>query len=86
MTVLLNNGGQDATHQFDDIGHSEKALRMMKDFYIGDYVYDPSQGKKEEFDYPKQQSDPEYSLGVRVALALATILVMISLFVYLDST
>jgi cytochrome b involved in lipid metabolism len=86
MTVLLNNGGQDATQQFEDIGHSKKALKMMQDFYIGDYVFNDKTGKKETFEYPKQQIEPEYSLGVRVALALGTILVMISLFIYLDRT
>ncbi len=59
---------------------------MMEDFYIGDYVFDDKYGKKETFDYPKQQIEPEYSLGVRVALALGTILVMIGLFIYLDRT
>ena len=58
----------------------------MQDFYIGDYVFDDKSGKKETFDYPKQQIEPEYSLGVRVVLALGTILVMISLFIYLDRT
>lgn len=58
----------------------------MQDFYIGDYVFDDKSGMKETFDYPKQQIEPEYSLGVRVALALGTILVMISLFLYLDRT
>ena len=36
--ILLQNAGQDATTQFEDIGHSEKADEYMKDLYIGDFV------------------------------------------------
>lgn len=35
--ILLQNAGQDATTQFEDISHSEKADEYMKDLYIGDF-------------------------------------------------
>ena len=36
--ILLQNAGQDATTQFEDISHSEKADEYMKDLHIGDFV------------------------------------------------
>ena len=35
--ILLQNAGQDATTQFEDISHSSKADEYMKDLYIGDF-------------------------------------------------
>ena len=35
--ILLQNSGQDATTQFEDIGHSEKADEYLKELYIGDF-------------------------------------------------
>ena len=37
--ILLQNAGQDATTQFEDIGHSPKAFELMKDMQIG--IYQP---------------------------------------------
>jgi cytochrome b5 len=34
--VLMDNAGQDATSAFDDVGHSEEAQEMMRQYYIGD--------------------------------------------------
>ena len=83
--ILQNNAGQDATTQFEDIGHTEKAFKLMEDLYIGQYKPNlDSNSPKEEF-YPKQRYEPEYSLPVRIALAASTFLVMILLFLYLDS-
>ena len=39
MITLLNNAGQDATTQFEDIGH-KNADKYMPDLLIGEYVYD----------------------------------------------
>ena len=38
--ILLQNAGQDATTQFEDIAHSPKSDEYMKDLYIGDFVPD----------------------------------------------
>lgn len=34
--VLLQNGGQDATDEFEDNGHSQDARELMADFKIGE--------------------------------------------------
>ncbi|SCU81639.1 LAFA_0C06304g1_1 [Lachancea sp. 'fantastica'] len=34
--VLLDLGGQDATGPFADIGHSDDAVKMLADLYVGD--------------------------------------------------
>ncbi|KAJ1643810.1 hypothetical protein J3B02_006181 [Coemansia erecta] len=34
--VILENAGIDATEAFEDIGHSEDARSMLKDYFIGD--------------------------------------------------
>ena len=36
--ILLQNAGQDATTQFEDIGHSEKADEYLKELFVGDFV------------------------------------------------
>ena len=35
--ILLQNAGQDATTQFEDIGHSDKAYEHMKELFVGDF-------------------------------------------------
>ena len=34
--VLVDLGGQDATGPFADIGHSDDAVKMLADLYVGD--------------------------------------------------
>ena len=34
--VLLEQAGGDATEAFEDVGHSEDAKKLMKDFFVGD--------------------------------------------------
>jgi len=51
----------------------------MKDLYIGDYEYDDGQSKKGD-KYPKQISDPEFSLGARIGLALVFLATALALF------
>nr|ANQ46487.1 cytochrome b5 [Santalum album] len=34
--VLLSATGKDATNDFEDVGHSDNAREMMKEFYIGE--------------------------------------------------
>ncbi|CAB4025555.1 cytochrome b5 type B [Paramuricea clavata] len=36
---LFDKAGEDATEAFDNIGHSEEAKHLMKEYYIGD-IYD----------------------------------------------
>ncbi|KAJ1677624.1 hypothetical protein EV182_005783 [Spiromyces aspiralis] len=35
--VLLEHAGIDATESFKDIGHSDDAVELLKDFYVGDF-------------------------------------------------
>lgn len=34
--MLISLLGRDATQDFDDVGHSEEASKMMEEYYIGD--------------------------------------------------
>lgn len=36
--VLLDVAGRDATSEFEDVGHSDEAINMMKDYLIGELV------------------------------------------------
>jgi len=36
--VLKDVAGKDATQEFEDVGHSQDAQKMMNDYYIGDIV------------------------------------------------
>ncbi|OZJ06836.1 hypothetical protein BZG36_00188 [Bifiguratus adelaidae] len=40
--VLLDEGGKDATAAFEDVGHSEEARTLLKDFYVADLRVDPA--------------------------------------------
>ncbi len=35
--VVLNASGKDATSEYDDVGHSNTANKMMKEYFIGEY-------------------------------------------------
>ncbi|KAF3070068.1 Cytochrome b5 [Trichoderma lentiforme] len=37
--ILTDVGGRDATEEYDDAGHSEKADRLLKALYIGEVDY-----------------------------------------------
>ncbi len=54
----------------------------MPDLYIGDYVYDEGLAKK--YDYPKQVTEPEFSLATRLALVLVFVVTIVSLFLFID--
>ena len=56
--ILVQNAGQDATTQFEDINHSKKAYNMMKDFYIGDF-YNPEDEKESWESYIKRKQREE---------------------------
>jgi cytochrome b involved in lipid metabolism len=40
--LILDGAGKDATELFEEIGHSDKARTILKQFYIGDLVKDSS--------------------------------------------
>ena len=39
--VLIEQGGQDATESFEDVGHSEEARRMLKRYLVGPLQGEP---------------------------------------------
>ncbi|OLY81277.1 Cytochrome b5 [Smittium mucronatum] len=68
--VLLENAGLDATMNFDDIGHSDDARTLLKNFYIGDLSGAPPT-KSTESHTLKQDNNPSMAQGVAVfAVAL----------------
>ncbi|KAJ2874340.1 hypothetical protein GGH93_002468 [Coemansia aciculifera] len=42
--VILEHAGIDATEAFEDIGHSDDARDLLKDYFIGDLEVDGSWG------------------------------------------
>ncbi|PON63745.1 Nitrate reductase NADH dependent [Parasponia andersonii] len=55
--VLLSATGKDATDDFEDVGHSDSARDMMKDYYIGE-IDTSTIPKKATYTPPKQ---PHYN-------------------------
>jgi cytochrome b involved in lipid metabolism len=45
--VLLEQGGKDATENFEDVGHSTDARTIMKDYLIGELIDEDKTGSKE---------------------------------------
>ncbi|KZC10760.1 Cytochrome b5 [Dufourea novaeangliae] len=40
--------GQDATIPFDDFGHSSEAIRMLKDYLIGELIQEDKRGNRKK--------------------------------------
>ena len=55
---MIQNAGQDATTQFEDINHSKKANEYMKQFYIGDF-FNPEDEKESWEEYIKRKDREE---------------------------
>ncbi|EXC16929.1 putative cytochrome b5 isoform 2 [Morus notabilis] len=55
--VLLSATGKDATDDFEDVGHSDSARDMMKEFYVGE-IDATTIPKKTTYTPPKQ---PNYN-------------------------
>ncbi|XP_061994466.1 cytochrome b5 [Rosa rugosa] len=55
--VLLSATGKDATDDFEDVGHSDNARDMLKDFYVGE-IDASTIPKKTTYTPPKQ---PQYN-------------------------
>ncbi|KAK7292956.1 hypothetical protein RJT34_15814 [Clitoria ternatea] len=56
--VLLTATGKDATDDFEDVGHSQSARDMLKDFYVGDIDPATIQAKVQQTP-PKQPQIPQ---------------------------
>ncbi|SCU82931.1 LADA_0C08746g1_1 [Lachancea dasiensis] len=76
--VLLDLGGQDATGPFADIGHSDDAVKMLEDLYVGDVDKDSEPVKRAE---PEPASATTGGEGNGV-LILALLAVAAAIFYY----
>lgn len=70
--VLLQNGGMDATDEFEDNGHSEDARKLMADFKIGELKGNkkPEETKQSCTCWLKSLIKPTLLVGTVVVLAL----------------
>ncbi|KAJ2829235.1 hypothetical protein IWW50_000970 [Coemansia erecta] len=77
--VILENAGKDSTNDFEDIGHSEDARDMLKDYYIGDLKgAPPSSAGKDEAEGDRshlRSKQNSSSWGLLIPLAFAAVLV-----------
>ena len=75
--ILLQNAGQDATTQFEDIGHSKKAYQQMEDMIVGTFdVGDDDDGGLDKKTIAEQEGNPALSIG------LVVIFIMVVTFLY----
>lgn len=56
--VLIEQGGKDATENFEDVGHSSDAREMMKKFKVGELVH-------EERTVVPEKSEPTWSTDTK---------------------
>lgn len=52
--VLVEYAGSDATGPFEDVGHSENAIEMLSDYYVGE-------GNPEELKVTKRKTETDLS-------------------------
>lgn len=76
--VLLDLGGQDATGPFADIGHSDDAVKMLEDLYVGDLDKDSEPVKRVEAE-PSSSTTGGEGNG---ALILALLIVIAAVVIY----
>jgi cytochrome b involved in lipid metabolism len=72
--ILMENAGDDATEDFEDVGHSSDAREMMKDYLIGELVADDKQGK---LDLGKDSSSKDGSWKLNILAIILTLLASI---------
>ncbi|CAG8715350.1 30299_t:CDS:2, partial [Racocetra persica] len=58
--VLLDEAGQDATEAFEDVGHSEEALEILKGLEIGELKdgIPPPSAKSSPKNVPRPKEEP----------------------------
>ena len=57
VEVVTDVAGKDATEDYDDVGHSEEADEMMRDYYIGDLNGDTDDPNKSAEPFEKKQKE-----------------------------
>ena len=71
--ILLQNAGQDATTQFEDIGHSKKAERQMEDLIVGTFdCGEQEDGGLDKKPLAEQETNPVLQFGL-VLLFIAVV-------------
>ena len=71
--ILLQNAGQDATTQFEDIGHSKKAERQMEDLIVGTFdCGEQEDGGLDKKPLAEQETNPVLQAGL-VLLFIAVV-------------
>jgi cytochrome b involved in lipid metabolism len=79
---MIQNAGQDASTQFDDINHSSKAAQYMKGFYIGDF-YNPEDEKESWEDYiARKQKEEDNKMSPYLKIFLACIFLFAFSYLY----
>ena len=79
--ILLQNAGQDATTQFEDIGHSKKAFEEMEQLIVGTFDSGEDDGKV-GLEHKPQESES----NPLVSLALVVLFVLTLGFLYMQIT
>lgn len=74
--ILLQNAGQDATTQFEDISHSSKADKFMEELYIGDFKPENDDDTGKEGILQQAEKGDSGDLTSRVMLALVFLAVI----------
>ena len=80
--VLLDLAGRDATTDFNDVGHSEEAHKLMKDYLIG--KLDPNEVATPAPTKPKKSTStsPSNQGTNYMAIIIPIILVVIAVLIY----
>jgi len=78
--VLLEQGGQDSTESFEDVGHSEDARELMEEYFIGVVAGTENKPKKEKV-VTRSRSDSDFiegeeSSGVSTLVLAASIIAL----------
>eukprot|EP00250_Pteridium_aquilinum_P015797 c22763_g1_i1 orf=229-627(+) len=76
--VILSATGKDATDDFEDVGHSQTARDMLKDFYIGDI--DATTIPKSRTYKPPKQPTYEQDKSMQFYGKLLQVVIPISIF------
>lgn len=72
----------DATTQFEDINHTDKAFVLMKDLYIGDFK-NPGDDKESWEEYMKRkQREEENQLSLTQKLVLVGLFIVVFTYLY----
>ena len=73
--ILMQNAGMDATTQFEDIGHSDKAFEIMKEIYVGDFKPDLGEDSGKQGILEKGQSSSDDMMS-KIFLVLGFLMLM----------